>query len=255
MKKKKIFIIALPVILILIFLFIFRPLFLPESRNFIDGIKALKAQLYDDASDKFKICLIENPNDTKTKGAFLLSLALKNKVEKDLILEYFQKYLILNTYPKFKFNFSSREDFNNYKFFIESSKREIREIIKNNSIRTDNWEEVEKIVEQTANLIFYRLKPYTPELMPYVACSAVILARKGDPTASKFLIDLAIEKSEYVGFLLLVGQQMIKHLSEELKNKESLLYTDGIKVLKELKLQSKIIDLIKKHPQIKKTLP
>ncbi|CUU00855.1 hypothetical protein JGI3_02405 [Candidatus Kryptobacter tengchongensis] len=254
MKNKKILIIILPAIFILIFLILLR-LFFSESRNFTDGIKALKAQLYDDASDKFKICLIEDPNDAKTKGAFLLSSALKNKIDKDLILEYFQKYLILNTYPRFKFNFSSREYFNDYRFFIESSKREIREIMKNNGIRTDSWEEVEKIVEQTSNLIFYRLKPYTPELIPYVACSAVILARKGDRTASKFLIDLAIEKSEYVNFLALVGQPMIKYLSEELKNKESLLYNDGIKVLRELKLRSKITDLIKKHPEIRRPYP
>ena len=95
MKNKKILIIILPAIFILIFLILLR-LFFSESRNFTDGIKALKAQLYDDASDKFKICLIEDPNDAKTKGAFLLSSALKNKIDKDLILEYFQKYLILN---------------------------------------------------------------------------------------------------------------------------------------------------------------
>jgi hypothetical protein len=248
-------IIPLSLLLLLILALIAYLLFFKESKNFSDGIKALKAQLYDEAYDRFKICLIESPNDPKVKGLLLLSLAVKNKTEDDLIFEYFEKYLTLSVYPKMKFNFSSREHFNSFNYYVESSRRQIRELMKNNGVRTENWEEVENIVENTAEVIFNQDLAYIQDLQPYAICSAIILARKGDKKAQKFLIDLAIWNEKYAKYIEYPGQEMIKTISKEIENRESLLYNEGIKTLRKLKIYQKIKDLLKKHPDVRRPYP
>jgi len=245
-------IIPLALILLSISTIIVYILFFRENKNFSDGIMALKAQLYDEAYDRFKICLMESPNDPKVKGLLLLSLAIKNRTSESLIFDYFEKYLTLSIYPKMKFNFSSRDHFNKFKSYIEFSRRELREIMKNNGVRTDTWDEVENIVENTAKVLFKHGLAYIPEFLPYAVCSAVILARKGDERACKFLLDIAIWNEKYVKYIEYPGQKMVKAISREIKNNESLLYNEGVKAIRKLKIYQKINDLLKNHPGVRR---
>jgi|GEM_PF-1270117 len=216
-------------------------MFFYESRNYTDGMKALKARLYDDAVDRFKICLIENEDDKKAKGMLLVALGLQNKVPRDNLLDLFNRFLALYVNSRLNFTFSSRDYWNDFREYNDTQKRAIREVLKNLGIRTENWNEVEEIVETAAKQVFYRLAPYSDDLKPYVLVSSVVLSMNGDKNAKKYLISSAMENGSDVKYLSYPGLEMVDPLREELKNHESLLYTDGMNVLREIGLYVMLI--------------
>ncbi|MGC8654563.1 MAG: hypothetical protein ACP5US_11300 [Candidatus Kryptoniota bacterium] len=220
-------------------------LFFYESRNYVDGIKAVRARLYDDAVDKFKICLIDNENDDKAKAMLLVSLGLQSKISQDQLFDLFDRYLTLYVNSRLNYTFSSRDYWNDFRDYNDTQKRAIREVLKNMGIRTESWTEVEKIIGLAAKEVFYRLSYYSEDIKPYVLMSSVLLSMKGDENAQKYLISAAIENGTDVKYLSYPGLEMISPLRNELKNRESLLYTDGMKVLRDISLYDKLISSAK----------
>lgn len=227
--------------------------------HYLLGSKYLEMKEYDSSRLELKLCLKDEPKNQDAR-ALLLYCHVRQLTEAEngtpeeirkRILDELETDLGVLVLGLDRYTDLRPEETEQWQKNAKEGREYLRKKLREFDLYTSTWEETLSLAQRALHLV-YKLKVDPDDEFDwfYHSLAASLLAYQGDGQAACDLIETAKQWPEACTFFHFAGQNITPYLKAELKNKESLLRTEGMKELRLLTAEEPTTQFLKDHPGV-----